>query len=113
MHATDTVGVVRRLYAAYEDNDRAEAEAVIADDFTFSSPPDPHLNRAEYFERCWPNSELIKAFRFTTIVHDDGEIFVTYELEKTDGTKGRNTEYFVVDRGKVKRCEVYFGPSLG
>jgi ketosteroid isomerase-like protein len=104
--------IVRRIFTAYEKNDRAQAESVLAENFTFSSPPDPHLDRAAYFERCWPNSEQIKAFRFQKIIEDDGEVFVTYELEKTDGSKGRNTEFFVVDGDKIKSCDLYFGPSV-
>ena len=112
MPPTKASDVVRKLYSAYENNDRELAEKVVAEDFTFSSPPDPHLERSEYFERCWPNSEEIEAFRFRKIVEADGEVFVTYELEKTDGSRGRNTEFFVVDGDKVKKCDVYFGPSL-
>jgi ketosteroid isomerase-like protein len=104
--------VVREIFAAFETDDRARAEAVLADDFTFSSPPDPHLDRAGYFERCWPNSGSIRSFRFLTVLERDGEVFVTYELEKADGTRGRNTEFFVVDRGEITRCDVYFGPTL-
>lgn len=109
MKASD---VVRRVFSAYEHNDRAQAEAALAEDFTFSSPPDPHLDRNGYFERCWPNSAAIKAFRFRKIIENDGDVFVTYELEKADGSRGRNTEYFVVDGDQITRCEVYFGPSL-
>ena len=112
MHGPNPSEIVRQVFSAYERNDRARAEAVLAEDFTFSSPPDPHLDRAGYFARCWPNSEAIKSFRFRTFMEDDRQVFVTYELEKADGSKGRNTEYFVVDRDKITRCEVYFGPSL-
>jgi ketosteroid isomerase-like protein len=112
MTTTKATEIVRRVFSAYERNDRDQAEAVLADDFTFSSPPDPHLDRAGYFERCWPNSKAIKAYRFQKIIEDDGEVFVTYELEKTDGTRGRNTEFFVVEDDKITRCDVYFGPSL-
>jgi ketosteroid isomerase-like protein len=109
---TRATEIVRRVFSAYEQDDRAQAEAVIAEDFTFSSPPDPHLDRAEYFERCWPNSKAIKKFRFRKVIEDEGEVFVTYELEKTDGSRGRNTEFFVVEGDKIKRCDVCFGPSL-
>jgi ketosteroid isomerase-like protein len=112
MAPTKASDIVRRMFAAYENNDRAQAEAVLADDFTFSSPPDPHLGRAEYFERCWPNSTAIESFRFRKILEDGGNVFVTYELQKIDGSRGRNTEYFVVDGDKIRRCDVYFGPSL-
>jgi ketosteroid isomerase-like protein len=104
--------VVRKAFSAYERGDRKLVEAVLADDFIFSSPPDPHLDRAGYFERCWPNNETIKTFRFEKTLEDDGEVFVTYELEKTDGSRGRNTEFFVVEDGKIKSEDVYFGPSL-
>jgi ketosteroid isomerase-like protein len=112
MHSTKPSEIVRQVFSAYERNDRELVEAVLAEDFVFSSPPDPHLERAEYFQRCWPNSQAIKSFRFQKIVEDDGEVFVTYELEKADGSKGRNTEFFVVDGDKITRCDVYFGPSL-
>jgi ketosteroid isomerase-like protein len=112
VQATKASDVVRRVYAAYEAGDRQVVEEMLADDFTFSSPPDPHLDRAGYFERCWPNNASINRFTFRTILEDDGEVFVTYELEKADGSRGRNTEYFLVADGKVKRCDVYFGPAL-
>jgi hypothetical protein len=40
------------------------------------------------------------------------KLYSAYELEKADGSRGRNTEFFVVDGDKVKKCDVYFGPSL-
>jgi ketosteroid isomerase-like protein len=112
MHATRAWEVVREVFSAYEENDRARAEAVLADDCTFSSPPDPHLVRVGYFERSWPNSEAVKASSFQRVAESDGEVFVTYELGQNDGSRGRNTEFFVVDGGEIKRCEVYFDPSL-
>jgi hypothetical protein len=54
----------------------------LAEDFTFSSPPDPNLDRAEYFERCWPNSKAIKAFRFQKIIEDDGEVLSRRNLRR-------------------------------
>jgi hypothetical protein len=65
---------------------------VLSDDFTFYSPPDPGIDRAMYFERCWPNSELIKAFEFKRLIQSGDEVFVTYESTKTDGRRFRNTE---------------------
>lgn len=37
-------------------------EALLTNDFTFTSPKDDHIDLATYFARCWPNSERIKAF---------------------------------------------------
>ena len=112
MESTSAAEVVRRGFAAFERGDRDAIEAVLAEDFTFSSPPDPQLDRAGFFERCWPNHERIGRYTFLRILEDGGEVFVTYELENTDGKRGRNTEYFVVDDGRITRQDVYFGPSL-
>ena len=37
---------------------------------------------------------------------------ITYELEKSDGSRSRNAEHFVVEDQEIKHCDVYFGPSL-
>jgi ketosteroid isomerase-like protein len=104
--------MVHQVFRAYETKDRSIVERLLADDFRFSSPPDPDLDREQYFERCWPNSESTIKFRFLKVLGTDLELFVTYELEKTDGTRGRNTEFFVVDGDKITKTDVYFGPSL-
>ena len=112
MRPTPASEIVLRGFAAFEQGDRDAIEAVLAENFTFSSPPDPHLDRAGFFERCWPNHESIRRYTFIKVLEDGGELFVTYELEKTDGKRGRNTEYFVVEDGQITRQDVYFGPSL-
>ena len=112
MESASASEIVRRAYTAFEQGDRDAIEAVLAEDFTFSSPPDPNLDRAGFFERCWPNHEGIRRYTFIRILEEGGEVFVTYELEKTDGKRGRNAEYFVVEDGQIRRQDVYFGPSL-
>ena len=64
MPAHDRLQLARDCYGAYESGDRRVVEELLTDDFTFYSPPDPGIDRATYFERCWPNSELIEAFEF-------------------------------------------------
>jgi hypothetical protein len=42
-----------------------------------------------------------------------GEVVVTYECTRTDGTRFRNTEIFGFgDDGRIARVEVYFGWDL-
>ena len=53
----DAVGVARAAYEAYVAKDRAAIERLIADDFHFTSPLDNGIDRATYFDRCWPNSD--------------------------------------------------------
>jgi ketosteroid isomerase-like protein len=105
----DRVQVVRDCYGAYESGNRSVVEASLADDFTFYSPPDPGIDRATYFERCWPNSELIESFELKRLVESGDEVIVTYESTKTDGSRFRNTEVLTFDGAKIGKVEVYFG----
>ena len=54
--------ISRACLQAYVDKDRDAAEALIADDFRFTSPLDNALDRKTYFERCWPNSKSMESF---------------------------------------------------
>lgn len=109
----DPSALVRQCFAAYESKDRAALEAIIADDFTFTSPLDDRINRALYFERCWPNSEHLKHFRIGRLLAQGNEVFAEYEAETTSGEKFRNTEHFRVRDGKIVEVTVYFGRETG
>jgi ketosteroid isomerase-like protein len=108
----DSRAIARAAYEAYVDKDRAAIEALIADDFHFTSPLDNRLDRATYFARCWPNSETIAAFVFVNLVAYGDRVFVTYEGKSTNGHRFRNTEILTVRDGRITDVEVYFGWSL-
>jgi ketosteroid isomerase-like protein len=112
MSSQDRLQLVRGSFAAYESGDREALENLIADEFTFSSPPDPKLDRGEYFERCWPNAQHIEQFEFVRLSEVGEEVLVTYEAERADGTRFRNTEIFGFDGEQIARVEVYFGWDL-
>jgi ketosteroid isomerase-like protein len=112
MPTYDRLTLARVSYEAYESRDRRVIEDLLTDDFTFYSPADVGINRATYFERCWPNAELIKAFTFERLVDAGDEVIVTYEATKTDGRRFRNTEVLTFDGDKISRQEVYFGWNL-
>jgi ketosteroid isomerase-like protein len=112
MPAQDRLKVVRDCYGAYESGDRRVVEECLTEDFTFYSPADVGIDRATYFERCWPNSELIEAFEFKRLVEHGDEVFVTYEATRTDGTRFRNTEVLTLEGDKIRETEVYFGWDL-
>jgi ketosteroid isomerase-like protein len=105
----DRLQLARDSYGAYESGDRSVLEQLLSEDFTFYSPPDPGIDRATYFERCWPNSKLIESFAFKRLVECGDEVIVTYESRKTDGNRFRNTEVLTFDGDKICRAEVYFG----
>jgi ketosteroid isomerase-like protein len=108
------VVLVKRMFEAYPAKDRATVEALLADDFTFSSPYDDAIDRAEYFRRCWPNSETIAGFALRKILADDNEVFALYECRTGSGARFSNTEHFVFEGDKIKKIEVFFGdPPTG
>jgi ketosteroid isomerase-like protein len=49
--------IVRASFGAYRAQDRQAAERLLADDFTFTSPQDDHIGKAEFLERCFPTAD--------------------------------------------------------
>ncbi len=109
---TDPIDIVRRCYQAYIDNDRPAIEAVIAEDFVFTSPRDNRLDRATYFTHCWPGHQHITGFTYRRLFAEGDTVFVTYEGETDSGRRFRNTEVLTLRHGKIAEAEVYFGWSL-
>ena len=101
--------LARELYRAFAAGDREVAERLLSEDFLFSAPPDPLLDRDGYFERCWPGAGSDQSFDFKRVVEAGNEVIVTYERTRGDGGRGRNTEVLTFDGDQVARAEVYFG----
>jgi ketosteroid isomerase-like protein len=112
MPATDRTSLARACYEAYETGDREAIERLIADEFAFWSPYDDGIDRATYFERCWPNHGTTAGFEFKRLQELGDEVLVTYEAERTDGTRFRNTEVLTFAGDQVRLVEVYFGWNL-
>src|SRR3954462_1901425 len=98
----DRKDLVRSSYRAYETGERQALENIPADDLCFWSPPDPGIDLATYWERCWPNHENVAAFEFKRLAEVGDEVVVTYEAERADGSRFRNTEVFGFDGEKVQ-----------
>lgn len=112
MAAGDRIQTARAVYEAYASGDRGIVEGALSEDFTFYSPPDPGIDRATYFERCWPNAKWLDAFDFVRLIEAGDEVIVTYEGTKTDGGRFRNTEILTFNDDKISKAEVYFGWDL-
>ena len=112
MTPMDRLEVARECYRAYESGDRSLVEKHLADDYTFFSPADVGIDRATYFERCWPNATLIESYEFKRLVEVGDEVVVTYESRKTDGRRFRNTEVLTFEGDRISQAEVYFGWDL-
>jgi len=96
---------------AYVAKSRDVAEAIISDDFRFTSPFDNQIDRSTYFERCWPNSKVMKSVRIIEAVDDGDRAFVIYEAEM-EKRRFRNCEMHTSRNGKLVAVEVYFGWDL-
>ena len=111
--ASDRLKLARDAYRAYESQDRDLIDSLLADDFVFYSPPDPGIDRATYFELCWPNADLIESYDFKRLEEvGDDEVLVTYEAAKTDVKRFRNTEVLTFRGDQIAKAEVYFGWDL-
>jgi ketosteroid isomerase-like protein len=101
--------LAQRSYEAFAVGDRKFFEQHLAENFTFSSPLDVGLDRAGYFERCWPGAGQGQKFKFLRLIEHDDEVVVTYEMKKRNGDIGRNTEILRFEDDKIISVEVYFG----
>jgi ketosteroid isomerase-like protein len=107
------VEAVRAFFRFYLAGDQAGAEPLVADDFVFTSPVDDHIDRAAFFERCFPTADRLLS---QEIVHavpaGGGRVFVCYEYELRAGGRFRNTELITVRDGVLTEAQVYFGGSF-
>lgn len=112
---TRIADTIRDFYHAYHERDRAAASALMDDGFTFTSPYDDAIGKAEWFARCWDPGEHHAAFEEEHLVEDsatgDGGAFLTYFLTLDTGLSFRNTEYLTVREGRILSVTVYFGAS--
>jgi len=107
---SDRPELIKQFYEAFSKVDRNDfVENLLAPDFTFSAPPDPLLNRSEFFEKCWPQGHNLKDIEYVRIIENANEVVMTHEYIKPDGVKGRNTDIVTFDGDKIIRLEVYFG----
>lgn len=101
--------VIRRAYGAFATKERHVIEELMSEKLAFTSPYDDRIGKAEYMERCWPNSGRIARHHIERIFVEGDEAFVRYEIETVDGERWRNVEWFRCDGGKIVEVEVYFG----
>ena len=108
----DIAILVRKIFSAYETKNKEQAESLLSNDFTFTSPVDDHIDKTTYFKKCWIFSNENPKYKFEKIFVKDNEVFVLYECETKNHKKFRNTEFFKFDGSKIKAVEVYFGDTL-
>lgn len=49
--------LVKKCFQCYQTGDKKTLEDLLSEEFTFTSPYDDHINKTEYFKRCWSFNE--------------------------------------------------------
>jgi hypothetical protein len=93
---------------AYVAKDRQAIEALLADDFHFTSPYDNRIDRKTYLELCWPASKEFKSYDIQRLTVDGDHAFLNYEAQM-GGKRMRNMEVHTVRGDRLVDVEVYFG----
>jgi ketosteroid isomerase-like protein len=109
--STSTEEIVRKWYRAWVEKDEAQFEALMADNFTFSSAAgDDHISRSTFKTQCWDTqAKLIERSDLERVMTSGNEAFVKYLCHTTNGKSFRNVEYLRLSDGKVEALECYFG----
>lgn len=102
--------IVRAGFDAYLRQDRAAAEALIGDPFSFTSPQDDHIDRDAFFERCFPTAYRVRDQSLLVVSEvDDADVVVMYEYELQTGERHRNVEVQTVRDDRIVEAQVFFG----
>ena len=104
-------GLIRGFYAAFVAGDRDAVDAMLAEDFTFSSPDDPQLDKAGFFERCFPHHKLVGTLRVEWIEERGDQVIVRYETTKPSGERATNLELLRLEGDRIREALVYYGPD--
>lgn len=110
--ANDNVQVVRRLRMAFDQQDDATAQALLAPDFRFTSPQDDHIDRDAWMrDRFLGAGRIVQSHLSELGAHGD-TVFSRYDYTLADGTRWRNMEAATVYDGQVHEVEVYVGGRI-
>ena len=109
--STATEDIIRKWYKAWVEKDEGQFEALMNDDFTFTSAAgDDHISRSTFKTQCWDTqAKLIDRSNLERVITSGNEAFVKYLCHTTNGKSFRNVEYLRVRDGKVEALECYFG----
>jgi hypothetical protein len=103
--------VVRKYYSAWEQTDWRPFDALLADNFTFTSAAgDDHISRSMFKTGCWgTQKDFIARFDLLRVFGSGNEAFVLYVCHTKNGRTFRNVEYLRLAKEKVEAIECYFG----
>jgi ketosteroid isomerase-like protein len=103
--------IIRKWYAAWEKKDFGTFNALLADNFTFTSAAgDDHISRSAFKTQCWDTQvDFIQHIDLERIFTGTDDAFVKYLCHTKNGKSFRNVEYLRIRNGKLESIECYFG----
>lgn len=109
--ASANEAVVRKFFRSWEKKDWAPFDAILADNFTFTSPNgDDHLSKTVYKKRCWDSQiGFVRNFDIEFIASSGDAVAVKYLCHTANGKSFRNMEYHRLRGHRIEAIECYFG----
>ncbi len=110
---TATEATVRRYYKLWEGRDWPPFDAILADDFTFTSPNgDDHIGKTAFKSRCWESQkDLTDHFDIGRLAIVGDTAFVQYLGHTTNGRTFGNVEVVRIKSGRIAAIDCYFGAN--
>ena len=110
-HDSTNEQIIRRWYAAWENKDLNQFEALMDDNFTFTSAAgDDHISKSAFKTQCWDTQvNFIGHFDLERVTTGTDDAFVKYLCHTKNGKSFRNVEYLRIKNGKLQSIECYFG----
>ena len=103
--STATEEIIRKWYKAWVEKDEGQFEALMADNFTFTSAAgDDHISRDTFKTQCWDTqAKLIERSDLERVIASGNDAFVKYLCHTTNGKSFRNVEYLRLPFRKARR----------
>jgi ketosteroid isomerase-like protein len=103
--------IIRNWYKAWEKKDLNQFNALLADNFTFSSAAgDDHISKSTFKTQCWDTQvNFIDRSDLEQVFGSGSEALVKYLCHTKNGKSFRNVEYLRIRDGKIETIECYFG----
>lgn len=106
----NNIEIVEAAFQAFRSDDPARMVGLLAEEFTFTSPQDDHIDRAAFFDRCFPTAERLRSQETLAVVPATGDdVLAVYEYELRTGERHRNVELSTVRDGRITEIQVFFG----
>ncbi len=104
--AAKNESIVRKYYKLWEQKDWAPLGALLADDFTFTSPQDDHIDLAAFKKNCWGTQiGFIKGFDLEVVMAKDelGHGRIPLPHRKRKGPAQRGDQSFARQQDRLDR----------